>query len=195
MVAVHHEVAWLHFVRVHRAAGGLTAPAHVAAGSQGVLTEKFPICDQYQPPGGQLQTLQFSCAPRLERHGGPLLHQAIDGRLIGCIGHEAGDAVVLLQQGYGPRWLGREQPDAGLFALETLNQIGQSAEGIGVGRHRARGQIKAVGVLVALVQFGQVEAAPIAVHCRQQLRWGAVQPRLQRSCGHALGLAEFLHQF
>ena len=51
VVAMHHEIARLHLARIHGAAGGLAAPAHVAAGGQGVLAKELPVGDQHQPPG------------------------------------------------------------------------------------------------------------------------------------------------
>ena len=51
VVAVHHKIPGLHFVGIHRAAGGLAAAPHVARGGQGVLAEKFPIRNQHQLPG------------------------------------------------------------------------------------------------------------------------------------------------
>ena len=51
VVAVHHKIPGLHFVGIHRAAGGLAAASHVARSRQGVLAEKFPIGNQHQLPG------------------------------------------------------------------------------------------------------------------------------------------------
>ena len=159
VVAMHHEIARLHLARIHGAASSLAAPAHVAAGGQGVLAKELPVGDQHQPPGRQLQPFELGGALGFQGHRRGLLHQSVDGGKVGGIGHEAGDAVVFLQQGYRPRGLGRQQPDRGFLGHKALHQAGQLAEGIGVGRHRAGGQVKAVGVLVGFVQLGQIEAA------------------------------------
>ena len=135
VVAVHHEIAGLHLVGIHRAAGGLAAPAHVAGGGEALLAEEFPIGDQHQLPGRQLQPLQLGGAAGFQGHRGALFHQPLDGWEIRWVRHEARDAVVLLQQGHGPAGLGREQPHRGLLGHKPLHQAGQFPEGVGVGRH------------------------------------------------------------
>ena len=158
VVAVNHEISRLHFARVDGAAGCLAAAAHIAAGGEGMLAEKFPIGNQHQLPGRQLEPLQFGGASVFQGHRCGLLHQSIDGWEVGGIGHKAGDAVVLLQQGHRPRGLGRDQPHRGFLSHKALHQGGQLAKGVRVGGHRAGGQIKAVGVAVGFQQFGQIKA-------------------------------------
>ena len=106
VVAMHHEIAGQHLAGIDAAAGGPPPPPHVAAGAEALLTKKFPIAQQHHLPSRQLQALDGSGAPPLQGHRGVLLDQPLDGREIGGIGHEACDAVVLLEQGNSAAGLG-----------------------------------------------------------------------------------------
>ena len=174
VVAVHHEIPRAHLVGIDRAARGLAPATHVTARGQGVLTKEFPVSDQRELPGRQLQALEFGGALRLERDGGVLFDQPIDGRVIGRVGDKAADAVVLLEQGHSAAGLGGEQPDPGLLLLEAFDQLGELAELVGVGRHGPAGEIEVVGVVVAFLQLGQVKALE-ALGRRQGVFGAAVQ--------------------
>ena len=159
VVAMHHEVPRQHLQRVHGAAGRPSPPSHIARRGEAVLAEELPVGEQHQLPSRQLQPFQLGGASGFERYRGVLLDQPLNRRSVAGVRHEAGDAVVFLQQGHGPRRLGREQPHPRFLRLKALDQAGQLAELVGMGRHRAAGQIEAVEVPVGFMQLGQVEAA------------------------------------
>ena len=152
------EVAWTHLVGVHRAAGRLAATSHVATGAQGLLAEELTVGDQGQAPGRELQPLQLRRAGGFQRQGRVLFNQPFNRWRIAWIGNEAADAVVFLQQGHRSAGLSGNQPDRGFLLLESLDQIAEFAELIGIGRHRATGEVKAVGMAVLLQQLCHVNA-------------------------------------
>ena len=156
---MHHEVPRQHLQRIHGAAGRPSPPPYIARGGEAVLAEELPVGEQHQLPGRQLQPFKLGRASGFERHRRVLLDQPLDRRGVAGVGHEAGDAVVFLQQGHSPRGLGREQPHPRPLRLKALDQARQLAELIGMGRHRAAGQIETVEVPVGFMQLGQVEAA------------------------------------
>ena len=176
---MHHKITGLHAIRIHRAAGGPPAPAHITTGHQVVLAKELPVGDQHQPPGGQQQPLQFGAALGFQGDRRVLLDQAINGWEIVGVGHKARHTVVLLQQRHRPGGLGRKQPHPGLFLLVTLHQGGEFAELVGVGGHRPAGQVKAVGVLVGFGQFRQVDPQE-GLHQAQGRRHRAMQAGRQQ---------------
>ena len=157
VVAVHHEITGLHLVGVHGAAGGLAPATHISRAGEGLLPEELAVRDQHHAPGGQLQTFQVSRATDLQGHGRGLLHQPLNRRRIGGIGHKTADAVVLLQQRHGTTGLGRQQPHRLLVLAIPLDQFAELAELVGVGRHGAAVEIEGVGMGVTLLEFSQIE--------------------------------------
>ena len=98
MVAVHHEIPLSHAVGIDCAAGRAAAAAHIPARGEVLLAEKFPVGDQRQTPGRQLQSLELGSALGLQGHRRVLFDQPLNGWLIAGVGHKARDAVVLFQQ-------------------------------------------------------------------------------------------------
>ena len=158
MVPMHHEIARAHLVGIHRAAGGLATTAHIATGTEALLAKEFTVGDQSNPPSRQLQTLKFGRAPHLQGDGGVLLNQTGNGIAVSRVRHKPTDAVVLLQQSNSSAGLCRHQPNRRAFSLKSLDQFPEFSELVGVGRNRAAGEVKAVGVLVDFEQFCHIKA-------------------------------------
>ena len=143
---------------INRAAGGLAATAHITTGAQALLAKEFTVGDQGYPPGRKLQTLKFGRAPHLQGDGGVLLNQTGNGIAVSRVRHKPTDAVVLLQQSNRSAGLCRHQPNSCALGLKSLDQFPEFSELVGVGRNRAAGEVKAVGVLVNFQQFCHVKA-------------------------------------
>ena len=65
---------------------------------------------------------------------------------------------MLLQQSNRSAGLCRHQPNRRALGLKSLDQFPEFSELVGVGRNRAAGEVKAVGVLVDFEQFCHVKA-------------------------------------
>ena len=148
MVAMHHKIAWPHLVGVDGAAGCLASTPHVTTGTEALLPEEFPVGHQRDPPGWQLQSLQFCSSPHFQSNGGVLLNQSGDGVGVSRIRHKSADAVVFLQQGNGTTRLCGNQPNGSPFGLKTLDQFSELSELIGIRRYRSTGEVKAIGVVI-----------------------------------------------
>ena len=194
VVAMNHVVARSHLVRINGPTGCLAASPHVAAGSEGLLSEEFPIGDQCNAPRRQLKALEFSRATGLQRNRGVLLDKLFDGRAVGCIGDEPTDAVVLLQQGHSSTRLSGNKPDSRPNLLETLDQLSLFSELIRVGRHRPTGQVEAVGMVVLLQEFCQIKTTE-TVGLVVGLIDASVQQRRPELIGFLLGQTTFSGHF